>query len=112
MINAATNTKAIAKVVVNTKNKNLFKVVIAFNVTQRNARTNALIFPQQAQCAYVSGDLSSSTLENEVSRCIETAKIELRTENIMLLANSIKALKEFYIKYNAAQTAAQTAIHA
>ena len=48
MVATAKNTTANAKLVFN-KKLQLFKLVVAFNVTQRNAK-GKLIFPQQNKC--------------------------------------------------------------
>ena len=85
MFSTALNTLAKAKLVRNAKNKELYKLVIAFNVTQRNAKTNKLIFPAQKQCAYVSGDLTYETLQAYVQRCLDVAQKQLRTTNLVFV---------------------------
>jgi hypothetical protein len=40
------------------------------------------IFPTQAKCAYVSGDINYEELQAEVSRLTEVAKKHCRTDNI------------------------------
>ena len=85
MFSTALNTLAKAKLVRNAKNKELYKLVIAFNVTQRNARTNKLVFPTQKQCAYVSGDIAYESLQADVARCLDVAKKQLRTTNIVFV---------------------------
>jgi len=85
MFSTALNTLAKAKLVRNAKQKDLYKLVIAFNVTQRNAKTNKLIFPPQAKCAYVSGDIAYSDLQNDVARCLAVAEKQLRTNNIVFV---------------------------
>ena len=78
MFNA--NTVAKAKLVQN-KKLGLYKLVVAFNVTQRNAVTQKFIFPQQKQCAYVSGDIAI----NEVFNALQQAQTALRTNNIVIV---------------------------
>lgn len=80
MFSTALNTLAKAKLVRNAKHKQLFKLVVAFNVTQTNKRGN-YIFPQQKQCAYVSGDISIA----EVANVMHNASKVLRTNNIVLV---------------------------
>lgn len=74
-----TNTKAYAKLTFNNKLR-LYRLIVAFNVTQRN-KNNELMFPQQKQCAYVSGDI---TLE-DLQRTLQKAQDALQTNNIELL---------------------------
>lgn len=74
----AKNTTANAKLVFN-KKLQLFKLLVAFNVTQRNAK-GKLIFPQQNNCAYVSGDIDLQDLQ----RTLQQAQATLRTSNIVL----------------------------
>ena len=40
------------------------------------------MFPTQAKCAYVSGDIIYEELQAEVSRLTDVAKLQLRTDNI------------------------------
>ena len=77
MFATAKNTTANAKLVFN-KKLQLFKLIVAFNVTQRNAKGN-LIFPQQSKCAYVSGDI----LLEDLQRTLLNAQQTLRTTNIV-----------------------------
>ena len=77
MFNA--NTVAKAKVV-KSKFKNKFRVIVAFNVTQKNEE-GKLLFPPQKKCAYVSGDL----FETDVLRTLMQAQNILRTSNIELV---------------------------
>lgn len=81
MFSTALNTLAKAKLVRNAKHKQLFKLVVAFNVTQTNARGN-YIFPSQKQCAYVSGDISAT----DVANALHNASKQLRTNNIVLVS--------------------------
>lgn len=78
MFNA--NTLAKAKLVHN-KKLNLYKLVVAFNVTQKNEVTQKLIFPVQKKCAFVSGDIAI----NEVFNALQQAKKALRTNNIVIV---------------------------
>lgn len=78
-----TNTVAKAKLV---KNKKLgtYKLVVAFNVTQKNPLFDSYIFPPQNKCAYVSGDI----FDYEISSTLKAAKKALRTEIIFLAGTS------------------------
>jgi hypothetical protein len=75
------NTLAKAKLVCN-KKLGLYKLVVAFNVTQRHPITDKLIFPVQKQCAFVSGDIAIT----EVGHALKQAEAALRTNNIVLVA--------------------------
>ncbi len=83
MLSTAFNTVAKAKLVYN-RNKELYKLVVAFNVHTKIKENGDVvhIFPTQAKCAYVSGDINYEELQKEVSRLTETAKKQLRTDNI------------------------------
>ena len=83
MLSTAFNTVAKAKLVYN-RNKELYKLVVAFNVHTKIKENGEIvhIFPTQAKCAYVSGDINYEELQKEVSRLTETAKKQLRTDNI------------------------------
>lgn len=72
-----------AKIIYN-KNKETYKIVIAFNVfPQENDRGDIVYpFPTQAKCDFVSGDIAYETIENDKLRIIERAKQQLRTDNI------------------------------
>ena len=78
MFATAKNTTANAKLVFN-KKLQLFKLIVAFNVTQRNAK-GKLQFPVQSKCAYVSGDIQLEDLQ----RTLQNAQETLRTSNIVL----------------------------
>jgi hypothetical protein len=78
MFNA--NTVAKAKLVHN-KKLNLYKLVVAFNVTQKNEVTQKYIFPVQKQCAFVSGDITTA----DVFNVVQQAKKALRTNNIVIV---------------------------
>ena len=80
MFATAKNTTANAKLVFN-KKLQLFKLIVAFNVTQRNAK-GKLMFPQQSKCAYVSGDI----LLEDLQRTLQNAQATLRTNNIVFEA--------------------------
>lgn len=60
----ATSTVAFARII-NSKLPQLVKLVIAFNVYERDAR-NKLKFPVQKKCAYVSGDFDYSDLPRQL----------------------------------------------
>ena len=81
MFAQAINTLAKAKLIRNAKHKNLFKLVVAFNVTQTNAKNN-YIFPTQKHCAYVSGDIAL----NDLAYVLNCAKQKLQTNNIQLVS--------------------------
>jgi hypothetical protein len=83
MLSTAFNTLAKAKLVYN-KQKELYKLVIAFNVHTKVKDNGDIvhIFPTQAKCAYVSGDIIYEELQAEVSRLTDVAKQQLRTNNI------------------------------
>lgn len=75
----AKNTTAQAKLIFDAKLK-LFKMLVAFNVTQRNAK-GKLLFPVQQKCAYVSGHF---TLE-ELAKQLTVAEQHLRTNKIQIV---------------------------
>ena len=83
MLSTAFNTLAKAKLAYN-RNKELYKLVIAFNVHTKVKDNGDIvhIFPTQAKCAYVSGDIIYEELQAEVSRLTDVAKLQLRTDNI------------------------------
>ena len=83
MLSTAFNTLAKAKLVYN-RNKELYKLVIAFNVHTKVKDNGDIvhIFPTQAKCAYVSGDIIYEELQAEASRLTDDAKQQLRTDNI------------------------------
>jgi hypothetical protein len=78
MFNA--NTVAKAKLMHN-KKLNLYKLVVAFNVTRRHPITDKLIFPVQKQCAFVSGDITTA----DVFNVLQQAQKALRTNNIVIV---------------------------
>jgi hypothetical protein len=80
-----TNCIAHAKLVYNKKLK-AYKVQIAFNVHKKLVGEEyKYVFPVQAKCNYVSGDLLAENLEAEVQRTIATASKHLRTTQIVIV---------------------------
>jgi hypothetical protein len=79
----AVNTVAKAKVIYY-KDKETYKIVFAFNVHKKIKDNGDIvhIFPTQAKCAYVSGDISYEELQKDKVRIIETAKAVMRTNNV------------------------------
>lgn len=72
-----------AKIIYN-KNKDTYKIVMAFNVYPRENERGDIVypFPPQSKCDFVSGDIAYETIENDKLRIIEQAKQRLRTDNI------------------------------
>ncbi len=66
------------------KNKETYKIVIAFNVHKKVKDNGEIVhlFPTQAKCNYVSGDLAYETLQADTAYVIAQAKKQLRTNNI------------------------------
>ena len=66
------------------KNKETYKIVIAFNVHKKVKDNGDIvhIFPTQKQCNYVSGDISYETLQKDKLRIIEQAKKQMRTDYV------------------------------
>jgi hypothetical protein len=83
MHNLLTANTAKARLLYN-KNKETYKIIFAFNVykTKNKRDEEVYIFPQQAKCNYVSGDISYETLEADKQRIINIAKQYLRTEYV------------------------------
>ena len=83
MFNTAKNTIAKAKLVYN-KQKELYKLVVAFNVHIKEKDNGDIvhIFPTQKQCNYVSGDINYETLQADTAYVLSQAKKQLRTDNI------------------------------
>ena len=79
MFAQAKNTTAYAKLSFN-KKLELFRLVVAFNVTQRNAK-GKLLFPQQQKCAFVSGDFAFEDLHVQLAN----AQAACRTNDIKLV---------------------------
>ena len=77
-----TNTLARCTLVKSKKLQNVqfYKLKVAFNVTQINPATGKYIFPQQKQCAYVSGDITFDDLGNvlvNVQKAIRSNNLQL-----------------------------------
>ena len=66
------------------KNKETYKIVIAFNVTEKT-KNGTFKFPPQAKCNFVSGDICYETLQADTQRVLEVAKAQLRTNNIVFV---------------------------
>ncbi len=66
------------------KNKETYKIIIAFNVHKKVKDNGEIvhIFPTQKQCNYVSGDINYETLQADKDYVIAQAKKQLRTDNI------------------------------
>jgi hypothetical protein len=66
------------------KDRETYKIIFAFNVykTLNKRDEEVFIFPQQAKCNYVSGDINYETLEADKQRIIATAKQYLRTDYV------------------------------
>ncbi len=79
----AVNTLAKAKFVRNFKN-NTYRIVAAFNVTQKNKKEQ-WIFPVQAKCNFVSSDYNYPLNEKDVKRITAQMQYLLRTNNIMFV---------------------------
>jgi hypothetical protein len=61
-------------------------VQIAFNVHKKLVGEEyKFVFPVQAKCNYVSGDLLAENLEAEVQRTVASAQRTLRTTNIVFV---------------------------
>jgi hypothetical protein len=79
MFKQAKNTTAYAKLSF-CKKLELFKLIVAFNVTQRNAK-GKLLFPAQQKCNFVSGHFELQDLHKQLA----TAQAHLRTNNIKIV---------------------------
>ena len=66
------------------KNKETYKIIFAFNVLQKEKDNGDIvyIFPTQAKCNYVSGDIVYEELQKDKLRIIEAAKRQLRTDYV------------------------------
>jgi hypothetical protein len=66
------------------KDKDNYKIIMAFNVYPKQNERGDIVypFPPQAKCDFVSGDIPYDTLEQDKTRIIEQAKQVLRTNNI------------------------------
>ena len=62
------------------KKKQLYKLVVAFNVTETNEK-GSYKFPVQSKCDFVSGDIDIADL----GRVLQTAEKALRTNNIVIV---------------------------
>ena len=72
-----------AKLVYN-KDKETYKIIVAFNVTETN-KNGKLKFPVQQKCNFVSGDLNYETLQKDIEYTVANAKKVLRTDNIVFV---------------------------
>ena len=66
------------------KDKETYKIVIAFNVHKKEKDNGQIVhvFPTQAKCNFVSGDIVYATLQADKERIVAQAKQVLRTDNI------------------------------
>ena len=66
------------------KNKETYKIIIAFNVHKKVKDNGDIvhIFPTQKQCNYVSGDINYETLQADTEYVLTQARKQLRTDNI------------------------------
>lgn len=83
MFAQARNTLAKAVLRYNKKTQ-LYKLVVAFNVTERDNNGNYK-FPPQNKCNFVSGDLNYNTLQQDLARTLKRASEVLRTDNIEIV---------------------------
>lgn len=83
MFAQARNTLAKAVLRYNKKTQ-LYKLVVAFNVTERDNNGN-FKFPPQNKCNFVSGDLNYNTLQQDLARTLKRASEVLRTDNIEIV---------------------------
>jgi hypothetical protein len=83
MKNVYTANTAKAKIIYY-KDKETYKIIFAFNVLQKEKDNGDIvhIFPTQAKCNYVSGDIVYEELQKDKERIIATAKKHLRTDYI------------------------------
>jgi hypothetical protein len=80
MFKAAVNSLLRAKLVYD-KNKELYKIVAAFNVREKTEK-GAYKFPVQKKCDFVSGDFTYATLQKDKERIIIEMQRQLRTDNV------------------------------
>jgi hypothetical protein len=78
--NVYTANVAKAKLVFN-KQKETYTIVIAFNVTETNAK-GKLKFPPRAKCDFVSGEFVYESLQADKQRILTAAHAQLRTDLI------------------------------
>ncbi len=66
------------------KNKETYKIIIAFNVHKKVKDNGDIVhvFPTQAKCNYVSGDINYETLQKDTEYVLMQARKQLRTDNI------------------------------
>ena len=66
------------------KDKETYKIIFAFNVHTKQKDNGDIvhIFPTQAKCAYVSGDINYKELQKDKLRIIEQAKKTMRTDYV------------------------------
>ena len=66
------------------KDKETYKIIFAFNVHQKVKEDGTIVhmFPTQAKCAYVSGDITYEELQKDKERIIAQAKQTMRTDNV------------------------------
>ena len=83
MQNVYTANTAKAKIIYY-KDKETYKIIFAFNVHVKQKDNGDIVhmFPTQAKCAYVSGDISYETLQADKLRIISQAKAVMRTDNV------------------------------
>ena len=83
MLKSAFNTLAKAKLIYN-KKRELYKVVVAFNVHTKIKDNGEIVhlFPTQAKCAYVSGDLLAENLQAELATVLPSVYKQLRTNSV------------------------------
>lgn len=69
------------------KNKGTYKIIVAFNVfpKQKDNGQVVYLFPTQAKCDFVSGDINYETIESDKERIIKLAKMQLLTDNIQFV---------------------------
>jgi len=63
------------------KDKETYTIVIAFNVTETNAK-GQLKFPTRKKCDFVSGEFVYESLQADKERILAIAKKQLRTDYI------------------------------
>ena len=83
MSNIKTANVAKAKVIYY-KDKETYKIIFAFNVHTKEKDNGDIVhvFPTQAKCAYVSGDIVYKELQKDKERIIAQAKQVMRTDYV------------------------------
>lgn len=68
--------------VIYSKDKETYKIIFAFNVHKKVNDMGDIVhmFPTQAKCAYVSGDICYETLQADKERILAQAKMTMRTD--------------------------------